>query len=65
MKTRKFRRSKRQFPTHIVKGTRKGEGHLVIGEKSARQDIERKEGISLEDAKKCHTKSEWVWRYPE
>ena len=64
MKTRKIYRSKYKFPTRQIRGSRPGEGSLVLGEKTARQDIERKEGKLPETAKKCHNRFQWCWRVP-
>ena len=60
-KTRKYRRSKRRFPTRVVKtGTK---GTLVIGKNKAKEDIEAQLGRPLsQDAKECHTRFEWCWR---
>ena len=64
MKTKKYRRSKYQFPTRVVKSGTKGT--LVVGSKTAQNDIEKQlKRKLLPTAKLCHTKYEWCWREPQ
>jgi hypothetical protein len=63
VKTQKYRRSKYQFPTRIVKNGTKGAP--VYGANSAKTAIENQLGRPLmATAKPCHTTREWCWREP-
>ena len=61
MRYKKLRRSKREFPTRLIRG---GGGHLSMGAAAARADIERELGISIEHLPKAHTRFQWRWKYP-
>jgi len=56
----KFYRSKRQYPTHAIRGSGNAKGGLIIGSVAALRAITDKYG-PLDVVRTMHTRSQWVF----
>lgn len=60
-KYRKYRRGKKTFKTHMIKGSGNTKGKTVVGSDAALRDIEQQLGRKLNVIKTDHTKDQWVF----
>jgi hypothetical protein len=61
-KWKKWRLSKYRFPTYIVKGSKPGEGELVVGRRAAKAFLsERLSSVRVERMELADTRTEWIF----
>lgn len=64
-KWKKWRLSKRRFPTYLIKGSKPGDGALIVGRIAAKNFLSEKLGSSrVERMTATDTKTEWVFCEP-